>query len=239
MIVIWIINIESLTFVKSKSDEHLRDKKPERLNGAITGKKKEAEMSESKKTTELNRNEAVKLLKALSDKSRLEVLDRLKVGPSYVEKIAAALELSASTVSFHLKKLEEVGLVTGEKDQYYMVYSLKPDILKKSLGELLAISGETDVFQTREEAYRQTILDNFMVDGKLKAIPVQRKKKRVILDEIGKSFEFDRRYPEKEVNLIIADFHDDFCTLRREMIMENILKRADGIYWKTKPEPLD
>lgn len=196
-------------------------------------------MSESKKTTELNRNQAIKLMKALSDKSRLEVLDRLAIGPSYVENIAAALALSASTVSFHLKKLEDAGLVEGQKEQYYMVYRLKDDILKKTLGELLAISGQADVFKVREDAYRQTILNNFMVNGKLKTIPVQRKKKRVILEEIGKSFELDRCYPEKAVNLIIAEFHDDFCTLRRELIMENILKRADGIYWKTKPEQMD
>nr|WP_243428085.1 DUF2087 domain-containing protein [Clostridium rhizosphaerae] len=35
---------------------------------------------------------------------------------------------------------------------------------------------------------------------------------------------------EKEVNIIIADFHDDFCTIRREMIAFNILERHNNIY---------
>lgn len=195
-------------------------------------KEKVNTMTTVKKTKESSRKDAIRLMKALSDKSRLEVMDRLKVGPSYVEELSAALDLAPSTVSFHLKKLEEAGLVQGKKDQYYTVYSLNAEALNISLGELLAISGETDAFQAREEAYRQTILANFMDQGKLKSIPVQRKKKRVILEEIGKSFEVDRRYAEKEVNLIIADFHDDFCTLRRELIMEKILKRDNGIYWK-------
>ena len=41
-----------------------------------------------------------------------------------------------------------------------------------------------------------------------------------------------RRYDEKEVNLIIAAYHDDFCTLRREMIMEGLMARDHQIYWR-------
>ena len=184
----------------------------------------------------MSRTDAIRLLKALSDKSRLEVLDRLKGGPSYVEELSAALDLAPSTVHFHLKKLEEAGLIEGNKEQYYMIYTLKGDLLDQSLAQLLDIKGSSNVAEAREAAYRQTILDHFMVQGKLKSIPVQRKKKRVILDEIGRSFEAGQRYPEKEVNLIIADFHDDFCTLRRELVMEKILKRDHGIYWKEAEE---
>lgn len=173
---------------------------------------------------------AIRLMKALSDKSRLEVLDRLKEGPSYVEALAAALQLSSSTISFHLRKLEEVGLVEGTKEQYYVIYRLKGEPLEKTLNELLAIGGSGEVFRDREEQYRQKILDSFIADGKLKSIPVQRKKKRVILEELVKRFETGREYPEKEVNLIIADFHDDFCTLRRELIMERLMERESGVY---------
>ena len=180
----------------------------------------------------ISRLQAIQLMKTLSDKSRLEVLDRLKAGPSYVEQLAAALDLSPSTISFHLRKLEEAGLVEGTKEQYYVVYRLKGDIMDRTLAELLKIDGSGEVFRNREEEYRLTILGNFFKDGKLKSIPVQRKKKRVILEELARSFEKDRNYPEKEVNLIIADFHDDFCTLRRELIVEGLLTRESGIYRK-------
>ena len=36
------------------------------------------------------------------------------------------------------------------------------------------------------------------------------------------------RLLNREVNIIIADFHDDFCTIRRDMISEKIL-----ISWKS------
>ena len=52
----------------------------------------------------------------------------------------------------------------------------------------------------------------------------------IVLEKIAESFEPGRVYPEREVNLIIADFHDDFCTIRREMIAEGIMERERGEY---------
>lgn len=56
-------------------------------------------------------------------------------------------------------------------------------------------------------------------------------KKRIILELIAEKFEPGRHYTEREVNIIIADFNDDFCTLRRDMISEGILKREKSEYW--------
>ncbi|MBQ6416291.1 MAG: DUF2087 domain-containing protein, partial [Butyrivibrio sp.] len=52
------------------------------------------------------------------------------------------------------------------------------------------------------------------------------------LEEIAKAFEPDRTYTEREVNIIIADFHDDFCTLRRDMVAEKLLIRDKNQYKK-------
>jgi len=49
-------------------------------------------------------------------------------------------------------------------------------------------------------------------------------------------FEFDKVYTEREVNILIADFHDDFCTIRRDMIGENLLARDQNGYWRPKPD---
>mgnify|MGYP006299395719 FL=1 len=75
------------------------------------------------------------------------------------------------------------------------------------------------------------MLKTFIRRGKLTKIPVQRKKRRVILEEIANGFEPGRRYPEREVNLLIADFHDDFCTLRRDLVAEKIMGRSRNTYW--------
>lgn len=149
----------------------------------------------------------------------------------YVELLAESLELSASTVSFHLKKLEEAGLVYSVKEQYYVVYHINSDMLKSSLLDLINIEhSDIKEQEERQENYKKKIIDSFFEYGKLKSIPVQQKKKRIILEEIAKNFEADKVYSEKEVNIIIADIHEDFCTIRRDMVSERILAREEGKY---------
>ena len=78
-------------------------------------------------------------------------------------------------------------------------------------------------------------LDTFFEYGKLKAIPTQRKKERIVLEVIAQAFEYGRIYTEREVNIIIADFRDDFCTIRRDMVGEQLLDRDAKGYWRVKP----
>ena len=180
-------------------------------------------------------DKTIDLFKCLSDKSRLRIISNLMKGPMYVELLSESLNLASSTVSFHLKKLEAAGLVTSSKEQYYVVYKLNDQMLNQSLKSLLhEDDAAEDEEQKRQEEYRQNIIKNFFEYGKLKTIPVQRKKRQIILQEIAKAFEMDREYTEKEVNLIIADFHDDFCTLRREFIMERMFERENSLYRRIK-----
>ena len=179
----------------------------------------------------MNEADVIKLFKCLADKSRLQILKSLIHEDMYVELLAQRLDLTASTISFHLKKLESVGAVTSRKDQYYTIYSIKEDVFNSTILDLIKEeSSEAEIQKEREENYRKKVIENFFVYGKLKNIPAQRKKRLIILEEIAKAFDFDREYTEREVNIIIADFHDDFCTLRREMVGENILTRNNGIY---------
>lgn len=92
-------------------------------------------------------------------------------------------------------------------------------------------STEVKEQKEREEAYRKKVINAFFEYGKLKSIPSQRKKERIVLEKIAKGFEKGKVYTEREVNIIIADYHDDFCTLRRDMISEHILERDHATYW--------
>ncbi len=181
----------------------------------------------------MTENEAIALLKCLADKSRLQILKSLAIEDMYVERLAERLNLTAPTISFHLKKLQEAGAVSSYKNQYYTMYSLKKEVFEVRLMDILQEkSAEAEMQQERDRQYRQKVIDTFFEYGKLKAIPAQRKKRRIVLEEIVKDFEPDRKYDEKEVNLIIAAYHDDFCTLRREMIMEGLMARDHQIYWR-------
>lgn len=184
----------------------------------------------------MDAEQAVRIFKALADRSRLLIASSLIEKPSYVEELSERLALAPSTVSFHLKKLEEAGLVESAKEQYYVVYTLRRTLLEQPLIEMLALGGRARADQAeRLRRYRQKVLKTFLRRGKLTKIPVQRKKRRIILEEIARRFEPGRRYPEREVNLVIADVHDDFCTLRRDMIAEKIMARSRNTYWLCEP----
>lgn len=175
--------------------------------------------------------DCIKIFKALADKSRLLIITNLLEAPMYVELLAERLSLSPSTVSFHLKKLEECGIVQSTKEQYYVMYQINGKILSQTIVDLISAGDpEKDVQQKREQEYRLSVIKSFFEYGKLKSIPVQQKKRKIVLEEIGKAFQGGRTYTEREVNIIIADFHDDFCTIRREMVGFNILERENGIY---------
>lgn len=183
----------------------------------------------------MTETEAIKLFKCLADKSRLQILKSLSLEDMYVERLAQRLDLTPATISFHLKKLADAGAVRSYRNQYYTMYTLCRDVfLSRILDIICTQSDEADLQAQRDAEYRRKVIDSFFEYGKLKSIPAQRKKERIILEEIAKSFEPGRVYTEREVNIIIADFHDDFCTIRRDMIAEKLMERENGQYWLTK-----
>ena len=178
---------------------------------------------------------AIRLFKCLADKSRLQILKSLAIEDMYVERLAERLGLTASTISFHLKKLSDAGAVTAYKNQYYMMYSLNKEIFQISILEILRQESDEAQKQAQRDAdYRQRVIDAFFEYGKLKSIPTQLKKERIVLEVIAEAFDFDRIYSEREVNIIIADFHDDFCTIRRDMVGARLLGRNGMEYWRIK-----
>ena len=175
--------------------------------------------------------EKLELLKLLADETRLEILNILLKEESYVEKIACELSLTPATICYHLKKMESAGVVNCSRSQFYIIYSLNREIFDKPLYEL--IKKEEQVVDT-EEKYKKEVISHFFKYGRLTQIPTQRKKREIVLAEILKQFDFDREYDEKEVNEIILRYHEDFCTIRREMIAFGMMTRDHEIYKRVK-----
>jgi biotin operon repressor len=177
------------------------------------------------------------ILKAMADESRLSILASLLAGPRYVEELAQRLNLAASTVSHHLKKLEQAGLVSRRKEQYYVVYRARDEVLAQPLRHLVEqAASPVDAEQQRLQRYHRKVLDTFFEDGRLRQIPSQYKKRLVILAAMARDFDLDRDYPENEVNAIIMRRHEDYCLIRREMVMAGLMERAEGIYRRIRNE---
>jgi predicted O-methyltransferase YrrM len=64
------------------------------------------------------------------------------------------------------------------------------------------------------------------------SIPAKQSKRRVFLEGLVPLFAPQRRYPESEVNGILREVHPDVAALRRYLVEERLLMRADGEYWR-------
>ncbi|NMA84316.1 MAG: DUF2087 domain-containing protein [Epulopiscium sp.] len=147
-----------------------------------------------------------------------------------VELLSERLGLSTSTIFFHLKELMDADIVSCKKEQYYTIYSLNEEIFTMNLKDLVKDNRNEEVLNLREEKYKERVIESFFKYNKLMNLSVQKKKKQIVLEKIIESFEWDRIYTEKEVNLRIADIHDDFCTIRRDLIGFNLMTRKGGEY---------
>jgi biotin operon repressor len=180
--------------------------------------------------------ELVTFFKALADANRLKIVGLLAEKSYSVEELAELLKLKPSTVSHHLARLAEAGLVKSRAESYYSIYQLDQDMLKEktrsmfSQQELSTVASEVDA-----DAYdKKVIKDYARRDGSLKILPAQRKKLDAILRYVVKAFDMGKRYSEKQVNEILSRYHEDTATLRRELVGSGLMQRegGGGEYWR-------
>ncbi len=180
--------------------------------------------------------ELVTFFKALADANRLKIIGLLAQKPYSVEELAALLDIKASTVSHHLAKLAQVGLVSAKADSYYNVYQLDEKALENKSKSLFSQENlAASVANVDADAYDNKVVKDYVrKDGSLKTIPAQKKKLDAILRYVVKAFELDKRYSEKKVNEILVQYHEDTASLRRELVGAGLMKRegGGGEYWR-------
>jgi ArsR family transcriptional regulator len=77
------------------------------------------------------RDKGVSLFHALSDDTRLEIMERLKGGEQCVCDLTDALKTGQSRLSFHLKVLKDAGLITDRPEGRWIYYSLNVETLEE------------------------------------------------------------------------------------------------------------
>lgn len=175
---------------------------------------------------------ALHFFRALADESRLKIVGLLAHGERGVDELADALRLKAPTVSHHLAKLREAGLVQMRAEGTAHLYRLDVTLLRQMSREILTperIASLAD--DVAGDAWERKVLRQSFEGERLKQIPMSRKKRDVVLTWLAGRFEPGRRYPEKELNAIIARHHADYATLRRELINGGWMEREGGVYW--------
>jgi len=74
--------------------------------------------------------------------------------------------------------------------------------------------------------------DRATVDVVVEAMGVQAKQ-LVMLERLAQEFELGIRYEERDVSFRLQIFHPDYAALRRYLVDEGLLTRADGVYWRS------
>lgn len=178
-------------------------------------------------------NKIVDFHKALGDLNRVRIIALLQQGQLSGQEIAGKLGLKPPTITHHISKLREVGLIKERRDKNTIYFSINLKILEMSAKSIMTIGtgGNSSMEMSVTEEERSAIINNFFTkDGKLKIYPAQRKKKLVVLAHMIKGLEFGRVYQEKEINEYLKQYHEDYATLRRELIMCQYMYRENSLY---------
>ncbi len=93
-------------------------------------------------TTALDLTRAARLFHALSDETRLGILDMLRQGERCVCDLQADLDAAQSRLSFHLKVLKAAGLVTDRKEGRWSYYTLVPEAFGEAHDIVRALATE-------------------------------------------------------------------------------------------------
>jgi biotin operon repressor len=169
-------------------------------------------------------HDRVALLKVIADETRLRILGLLSERDYSGKELAERLGLTAPTISHHVRKLTAAGIVMSTADAQRQLYSLNSDLLRDVRKEPANPPGKGPLDA------REKTLKNFFDGERLKSIPAQRKQRVIVLQALLERFEPGKKYPEKAVNEILLTAHEDYATLRRELVDYGYMVRENGVY---------
>jgi hypothetical protein len=166
-------------------------------------------------------------LRIAVDPIRLAVLGAAARGAVDVEAVAADLGVASRRVLKEMGSLIELGLLTTDR-------TLDREALRE-IARALPQSAEMDpaIIEGPWSAEEAGVLARFFSGSRLVEIPGAHAKRSLVLERLAQEFEPGLRYAEVEVNSILQVFHPDYAALRRYLVDEGFLTRADGAYWRT------
>lgn len=141
--------------------------------------------------------------------------------------LAAELDVPHKTVLAGIARLREAGLLTDDN-------LLDREVLREVAGALADdVIADPSVTDGPWSADETQVLSRFFRGSKLESIPANHSKRLVVLERLAMEFEPGLRYEERQVNLTLQMFHPDFAALRRYLVDDGFLTRADGVYWRS------
>ena len=171
--------------------------------------------------------EAGTLVGLLADPVRLKVVAALALGADTLEGVAQAADLPLKDVALAARRLARAGLV--HRDGHAL--ALHTERFGEAARAAAAAAPPAEPLSA--DPGEDAVLRAFLRDGRLVSIPAQRSKRLVVLEHLVHVFEPGVRYPERQVNALLAAWHPDVAALRRYLVDEALLTRDAGVYWRS------
>lgn len=159
--------------------------------------------------------DAQRIVGLLAEPDRRAIAAAMILGASTIDDIGSSSGVGDKVVMDSLARLERGGLVERDGEHWYF------------LGEAFKVAARAGAAEDRSEIHGS------LVDGRLVRMPTKRSKRLDLLDHLAQRFVPGRRYTEREINASLAQVSEDTATLRRYLVDERFLDRADGEYWRS------
>jgi hypothetical protein len=195
------------------------------------------------RTKPIQRSEVLGPLRALTDDTRLQILELLALNKQMLaQEIIAQLEVGQSTVSRHLQQLVAAGFVTeqraGDTNKLYRLHAERVDELFALLRQLLSAANATAILSDARRALPEALHRFVDRDGLVTLWPRRERDREAVLEYLVDKFQRNHLYNEAEVNEILEQWHNfhDAANMRRQLVDYGYLGRTSSgdRYWRER-----
>src|SRR5215207_1699132 len=163
---------------------------------------------ETLRTKPVQRSEVLGPLRALTDDTRLQILELLALNEQMLaQEIIAQLEVGQSTVSRHLQQLVAAGFVieqrTGDTNKLYRLHTERVDELSALLRRLLSATNASAILSDARRTLPEALHRFVDRDGLVTLWPRRERDREAILDYLIDKFQRNHLYNEVEINDIL------------------------------------
>jgi hypothetical protein len=174
--------------------------------------------------------DAVGIVGLLADDDRRAAVAALVLGATTLDEVCAATGLDQPAAGKALARLVSAGLVIqGASGGLHLI----AEIFRQAARVAHEGSTSTSAEHDGQPVEVGKVLRAFVRDGRITQIPAAHGKRLILLDWLSQDFELGRRYSEPMVNLMIGKRHADTAALRRYLVDDGFLDRANGEYWRS------
>ncbi len=167
-------------------------------------------------------------LSIVLDPVRLAIVGASVIAPVDPDQIAEQLGIRPREALEAIGKLKASGLLTADGMLDHLVLrDIAANLPQMAPADASVTAG--DLWSAEESQ----VLSRFFSGDRLIEIPGSHAKRRIVLERLAMEFEPGLRYQEPEVNFTLQMWHPDYAALRRYLVDEGFMDRADGAYWRT------